>query len=731
MINIDSFLHLSGRSCYIDDFAVPADTLYGAVVYSEIAHGTIQHIDTSAALVQAGVVAILSAKDIPGENQIGGIIPDEPLLAEGTVHYFGQPIVLILATSLHEAQAARKRVKVQIDPLPVISDPRLACAEHMLIMPPRTMQRGEVKKALGQCATVVQGKAESGGQEHLYLETQGAIALPQEGSALKIISSTQGPTAVQKTVSRILGIARHLIEVEVGRLGGGFGGKEDQASAWAALAALGAYHTGKAVKLVLPRHDDMRMTGKRHPYSSDYTIGIDEQGLILAFTATYYQNAGAAADLSPAVLARTLFHATNCYHIPNVALTGYSCRTHLPPNTAFRGFGGPQGMFVIESALRHAAEAAGLDAIEVQRLNLLSNDRSFHYGQKVQGCHAVSSWERCYEGYQVAKQRVRISEHNKSNHRLKKGMAMMPICFGISFTNTPMNQAGALVHIYGDGSVAVSTAAVEMGQGVSTKIAQVAAETLGIPVHLVRVLSTTTSRIANTSPTAASAAADLNGKATQKACLALRARLDAIAQECAAQQLSWQQLIETAYLRRCSLSEHAYYATPDLHWDEKSQSGKPFAYHVYGTAYCEVSVDILKGTYSIDKVQLVHDAGTSMNREIDRGQIEGGLLQGIGWLTVEELLFSPEGKPLTDTLSTYKVPDIYHGPRELEVEFLDNSAHESAILNSKAVGEPPLMYGIGVFFALREALRAAKTDKIFPFIAPLTPERVFMQLHGE
>ncbi len=750
MINIDSLNHVSGKSCYIDDVPVPSNTLYGAVVYARIAHGTLKAIDYHAALQLAGVHAVLVAKHIPGENQIGGIIPDEPLLAEGEVHFYGQALGLILADSLYQAQQATALVKVSIDPLPAVTDPREAARKNMLIMPAKQLSRGCVKKALNQCATVVHGRADSGGQEHLYLEPQGAIAFPQEGQALRIVSSTQGPTAVQRGVCRVLGIARHLVEVEVGRLGGAFGGKEDQATLWAALAALGAWHSGRPVKLVLSRHDDMRMTGKRHPYSSDYRIGIDEQGLILAYSATFYQNAGASADLSPAVLARTLFHATNSYFIPHVELIGYSCRTHLPPNTAFRGFGGPQGMFVIESAIRHIAEAAGMDPTEIQRLNLINEAHSFPYGQQALGAQAARCWQQCTQTYALPKIRAKVDRYNAKHKRYKKGMAMMPICFGISFTNTPMNQAAALVHVYGDGSVGISTAAIEMGQGVSTKIVQVAATTLGILPQLIRIFPSSTRTIANTSPSAASATADLNGKACQIACTNIRERLLALAAEllklsktndlrlvagsvyCGDQPqgLTWQELVGAAYLRRISLSEHGYYATPDLYFDEKTGSGQPFAYHVYGSAVCQVTVDTLLGTYQIDAVKIVHDGGSSMNPSIDLGQIEGALAQGIGWLTVEELLFSSDGRPLTDTLSTYKIPDIYHGPKEIQVAFLENSTHPQAIFNSKAVGEPPLMYGIGVFFALRDALRAARPTSLQAFTAPLTPERVLMQLHA-
>ena len=525
MNHLDPNRHVRGESQYLDDVPVQQGTLYAAVFESPLAHGVLRSLDFSAALTAPGVARVLTAADIPGINQIGGIVADEPLLAEGHVHFRGQPVALVLARTEAQAHAALKLIKVEIDPLPVITDPRVAAAQGELIVPPRTFKIGDSQAAWASCAHVFEGVAESGGQEHLYIETQGAYAFPTEMGGVRMISSTQGPTAVQRHTAHVLGLGMHQVEVDVTRLGGGFGGKEDQATPWGALAALGAFVTKKPVKLVLDRMADMRMTGKRHPYSSDFKIGFDADLKIVAYEVTFFQNAGAAADLSPAVLERTLFHATNAYFVPNVTATAFSCRTNLPPNTAFRGFGGPQGMFVIESALAKAAEELGVPACEIQRRNLLREGDLFSYRQPAEMCHAEQAWDTAAREFDLAGMRAEVEQFNQTNKLKKKGLAVMPICFGISFTKTPMNQTRALVHIYSDGSVGISTGAVEMGQGVNTKIAQVAARTLGISISRIKIETTNTTRVANTSPSAASATADLNGKATEMACAALRERL--------------------------------------------------------------------------------------------------------------------------------------------------------------------------------------------------------------
>jgi xanthine dehydrogenase large subunit len=745
----DILLHVRGASHYVRDIPAPQGTLHAVPVPSPVAHGKIRKIETAAAAAAPGVVAVLAARDIPGQNQIGSIIQDEPLLAADVVEYIGQPVALIVAESQEAARFARALIKLDIEPLPAVFDPRQAYARGELIGPARTFSLGDVDKAWPLCRVVVAGRADTGGQEHMYLETQSALAVPRDDGGLKVYSATQSPTAVQRAIARVLGLAMHQVEVDVPRLGGGFGGKEDQATAWAALAALAAFRLGKPVRLVLSRHEDGRFTGKRHPYSSDYKIGLAEDGRILAYEAAFYQNAGASADLSPAILERTLFHATNSYFIPNVKATAASCRTNLPPFTAFRGFGGPQAMFVLEAAITHAARELGLPTQDVQRRNLLKRSDELPYGQRIESDSPVRCWDELDKRHGLAAARARIDAFNRGHALTKKGLAVMPVCFGISFTNTMLNQAAALVHVYTDGSVGVSTAAVEMGQGVHRKIRRVAALTLGIDPDRIRMESTNTSRVANTSPTAASSGADLNGQAARLACLQILERLkQALAAErgcppdhihiergevaCAHERLdlTWERLVAWAYARRIPLSAYASYATPGVHFDKSKEKGRPFAYHAVGTALIEATVDGLRGVSRIDSVRIVHDIGRSLDPAVDQGQIEGAVVQGIGWMTSEELVVSPEGKLLTDSLATYKVPDINDSP-EMSVTFLEEAEPPEGILGSKTVGEPPLMYGIGAYFAILDALRAFRPELRLEFRAPMTAERTFRALFPE
>lgn len=748
MKNTDSYTHLRGESVYLDDIPVQQGTLYAAVFDSPVAHGKITALHTAAAAAMPDVVHVITAADIPGENQIGGIVPDEELLASTHVHFCGMPIAMVLARTDEAARAAVKKITVTIDPLPVITDPREAKEKGELIIPPRTFRLGDTDSVWAQCTHIFEGRADTNGQEHLYIETQGAYALPQENGAIRIYSSTQGPTAVQRTAARVLGMRMNQVEVDTARLGGGFGGKEDQATTWGVLCALGAFVSKKPVKYSLHRMEDMRMTGKRHPYSADYKIGLDSNLKILAYEVVFYQNAGAAADLSPAVMERTLFHCTNSYFIPHVKATAYSCRTNLPPNTAFRGFGGPQGMFVIEAAIARAAAALGIPAYQVQQKNLLQTGDEFPYGQLADS-EAASCWNRADAIFSLAKTEKEIQEFNAANRLQKKGMAVMPICFGISFTKTLMNQARSLVHVYTDGSIGISTGAVEMGQGVNTKMLQVAEKIFSVSPGRIKVHSTNTYRIANTSPTAASAAADLNGKATALACQAILERLLQVAAThfnvpAAAVQVNgeqvllngkqtdwdWNKLVQTAYVQRISLSEHAHYTPPGLHYDAAVEKGHPFAYHVYGTAIITATVDCLRGTYDFDSVNVVHDFGNSMNTLIDTGQCEGGIVQGIGWMTMEEIVYDREGKLRSNALSTYKVPDIYSVPAEIRIVPLETEKENPAIFRSKAVGEPPLMYGIGAYFALHNAILAFNPAAKVPCAAPMTPEKVLMSLYG-
>jgi xanthine dehydrogenase large subunit len=747
--NIDSANHVTGKSIYVDDIPVMEGMLFVKVFDSPIAHGKIKSLDFSAAAQMEGIVKIFSYKDVPGENQIGGIIQDEPLLADHEVHFRGQPVLLIVAENEDAAEEAFKEIKIEIEPLPIITDPREAFAQGKLLSPSRKFTMGNVKEAFSNSKYIFEGQTESGGQEQLYLETQGAYAYPTEHDSVKIFSSTQGPTQVQRTVARVLGVGMNKVEVDVPRLGGGFGGKEDQASAWGAMAAMVAWVLKRPAKCIPHRMEDMRMTGKRNPYSSDYKIGLDENLKIIAYETTFYQNGGAAADLSPAILERTLFHATNSYHIPNVFVTAHSCKTNLPPNTAFRGFGGPQGMFVMEAAIDHAAKKLKVDVDVIQRKNMMDNGDEFPYGQIVKECQAKNCWDEATDIYNVESVKKEVEWFNKENQFYKKGWSLMPVCFGISFTNTMMNQARALVHVYSDGTVGVSTGAVEMGQGVNSKMLQVAAACFGISQQKIKLETTNTTRVANTSPSAASSTADLNGKALLDACNQIKERLfsfikteltdnedeiieikdEVVYINDEASIFNWKNLVQQAFMKRINLSAKGHYATPIINFDKKIEKGHPFAYHVYGTALTIVTIDCLRGTYEVDAVKVVHDFGSSMNRSVDLGQCEGGIVQGIGWMTMEEIIYNADGKLLSNALSTYKIPDIYSVPKILDVKFLNTDGNDMAIFKSKAVGEPPLMYGIGAYFAIRNAVLAFNPAAYITYNAPITPEKVLMGLY--
>ncbi|MCZ7603314.1 MAG: molybdopterin-dependent oxidoreductase [Melioribacteraceae bacterium] len=749
MKSSDVIKHVKGESIFVDDMPVPQGTLYASVFDSKIAHGKITKLDLSETLKVPGVVKVITYKDIPGENQIGNIIPDEHLLAEGTVQFIGEPIAIVIAETEMIAKKAKSKIKIEYEELTPITDPREAYEKGSLIIPPRIFSMGDVENSFNDCEYIIEDRIEISGQEHLYLETQGAVAVPSEGRGIKIYSSTQGPTAVQSTAAKVLNLKMHQVEVDVLRLGGAFGGKEDQATPWAVMAALGAKLTNKPVKLILHRHDDLRMTGKRHPYSADYKIGLSKDYKILAYEVTFYQNAGAAADLSPAVLERTLFHTTNSYFIPNVKATAISCKTNLPPNTAFRGFGGPQGMFVIESAIHKAANKIGIEPYIIQKKNLLAEGNKFYYGQIAERVNASRCWNKAETKYSFDTIKSSVEEFNKHNTLKKKGVSFMPVCFGISFTNTMMNQASALVHIYTDGSVSVSTAAVEMGQGVNEKMINIASKVFSIDKAKVKVESTNTTRVANTSPTAASSAADLNGNALLFACISLLARLKKhaayllklddennikivdgkILHNGKETELDWNKLIRSVNQHRISLTAQAFYATPDIYFDKKKEQGHPFAYHVYGTAITEVTVDCLRGTYEIDSVKVVHDYGKTLNHAIDLGQVEGGIVQGIGWMTVEELVQDNKGRLNSNSLSTYKIPDIYSAPKKIETYFLEESENPYGPFKSKAVGEPPLMYGIGAFFAISNAVKAFNPNVELKYSSPITHEKTLMQLY--
>ncbi|MCK5882599.1 MAG: molybdopterin-dependent oxidoreductase [Bacteriovoracaceae bacterium] len=746
--NIDSVGHLRGESIYVDDIAIREGTLYGAVFGSPVAHGNIKKIDISKALKMNGVHSVITHKDIISNNQVGGIIQDQPLLAEDKVMHVGQAIAMILADTEENARLALCGIEMEIEELPIITCPREAQQKGELLVPSRTFSLGDTDFAYKACDYVIEGTAEINGQEHLYLETNGSYAWPTENGDMKICSSSQAPAHIQEAVHKVTGLPIHKIEVEVNRVGGAFGGKEVQGDFWAAMVGIACHKYKRPVKLVLHRHDDMIMTGKRHPYEFNYKIGFDKDFKIRSYEVECFQNGGAFADISPAIMERTLFHGTASYNIPNAKITVHSCRTHLPPNTAFRGFGAPQGMFVIESALYKASRLHNVNYEEIQYKNLIKDGDIFPYGQIAERSNAQSCFDDLKETYDLDKMHREADEFNKNSTTSKKGVAVYPLCFGISFTKTGLNQGMSLVHIYADGSVSISTGVIEMGQGVNTKIIQVAASTFSIDPSRIKIHATNTTRIANAAPTAASSGADLNGAATEVACRNILKRIKGHAAKLLGTQaekviikdeiiyvdncpseLTWNALITDCIWNRVCVSEHGHYSSPGIYFDKEREKGRAFTYHVYGTAAASVTVDCLRGTYDIDSVKIVHDFGTSINPHLDFGQVEGALLQGIGLVTNEELVYNEKGKLISDSLSSYKVPDIQFAPEDIEIKALDTAPAENAIFGSKAVGEPPLMYGFSVYFALQNAIRAFNSNGELKCKSPMTHKRCLEALY--
>lgn len=740
---------VTGRARFVGDDPAPAGMLHVAVVPSPVARGHLRGVEVSAALSMPGVVVVLTARDIPGVNQVGGILPDETLLADGEVAFVGEPVAVVAATDPHQAREAAKRVLLDIEEEPPLLTIDEAVRRQSYVGPVRRIERGDPDGAFATAPHVLSGVARSRGQEHFYLETQRCRAVPEEDGALTLYSSTQNPTEVQRMVAAVLGLPRHAICVDVRRLGGGFGGKEAQATPWACLAALVAHRTGRAAELVLDRGEDMRWTGKRHAYSSPWRIAFDGEGRILAWEVELRSNAGAVADVSTSVLERSMLHAENAYAIPSVRIIGRPCRTNLPPATAFRGFGAPQGVFAIESAVERMARFLGLDSLEIRRRNAYHEGDVTPYGQVVTGCMAREVLDRVAELSDWDRRREAAAAFNRGSPTLRKGLAVTPVKFGISFTAAFLNQAGALVHVYGDGSVSVSHGAIEMGQQVNAKIAQAVADALGVPLARVRIESTNTRRVANMSPTAASSGADLNGAAALDAARQISARLRPLAAAILADRssgldadpehvrfrggrvfddrapdriLAFEDVVAAAYLRRVDLAAHGFWSTPGVEFDRDAGRGTPFAYFVFGAAVSEVTVDLLTGRTTVDSVTIVHDVGVSMNPAVDLGQVHGAFVQGQGWCTGEEVVLDDRGRTLSDSATTYKVPTIGDVPTRFLVEMMENPRGPRVLLGSKAIGEPPFIYGESVFFAVSDALASLGA---WPDLAlPASPERV-------
>jgi xanthine dehydrogenase large subunit len=737
--------HVTGAARYLDDVPTVPGTLEAALVLSPLAHARVGRIDLARALAAPGVVAAVTAADIPGKNDIAPIRSDEPALAAGVVEYEGQPVAAIAAATLDEARAAAKLVDVAYEPLPPVLSIDEAMARESFVSPPQTMIRGEVEPALAAAPHRLSGELRCGGQDHFYLEGQIAIAIPGEGSDMQVWSSTQHPTEVQHGVAHLLGLPFNAVTVEVRRMGGAFGGKESQATIIAGIAAVLAWKARRPVKLRLPRDDDMRATGKRHPFLIRYEVGFDRDGHILALDLTLAADGGSVADHTPAVLTRALCHADNCYFLPNVRFRGLPCKTNTVSNTAFRGYGGPQGMLAIETVVELVARRLGLPVDTVRRRNFYGIGRNdvTPYGMTVEDNiieRVVDELERTVE---LAAWRRDIVNFNRYSPAVKKGLATMPIKFGISFNRPALNQAGALVHVYTDGSVVLNHGGTEMGQGLFIKVAQVVSEVFAIDLDHIRVSATSTAKVPNTSATAASSGSDLNGMAALDAASQIRARMTAVAADhfgvpageivfdsnrvyAGNQSVSFAELAALAWEKRVSLSAAGFYRTPKIHWDFATGSGRPFYYFVYGAAAAEVAVDTLTGESRVLRAELLQDCGRSLNPAIDLGQIEGAFVQGMGWLTTEELWWDPDGRLRTHGPSTYKIPGSRDVPPVFNARILrDAPNREATIFRSKAVGEPPLMLAISVWLAIRDAIASLADHRLAPRLdAPATPERV-------
>lgn len=738
-------LHVSGQALYTDDIPLPSNTLHAAFGLSSIAHGRIRTLDLEPVQSFPGVFAIATAADVPGENNYGSAVHDDPIFAPGLVEYVGAPLFAVAADTYSVARKAARCAKVAYEPLPAILDIRVALAANATVLPTQRLVRGRPHEALAEAPHRLEGTVHVGGQDHFYLEGQIAVAIPQEDGAMLIQSSTQHPSEVQQIVAHALAKHANQVTVQCRRMGGGFGGKETQPALIAAAAAVLAHKTGRPIKLRLDRDTDMLMTGKRHDFLADYDVGFDSSGRIVALTVMLASRCGYSADLSGPVNDRAMMHIDNAYFLENVEIVSHRCKTHTVSNTAFRGFGGPQGMVVIEQIVDSIARVLGKDPLSVRRRNFYgSHERNVtHYGQPVEDNLVHIIVDRLAESSHYHERRRQIGAWNATQPPVRRGIALTPVKFGISFTATLFNQAGALVHVYTDGSVLLNHGGTEMGQGLFTKVAQIVATEFGLPLEAIRVSATDTSKVPNTSATAASASADLNGKAAQAAAQTIRGRLTQFACETysvagtdvrfedgqvfvGSKQMSFAELVQQAYRARVSLSSTGYYRTPKIEYDKNTLRGRPFFYFAYGAAVSEVAVDTLTGEARLLRVDILHDAGRSLNPAIDLGQIEGGFLQGVGWLTSEELWWNERGELRTHAPSTYKIPTARDWPPQWHVQMLDGRPNsEDTIYRSKAVGEPPLMLAISTLMAIRDAIASCGPALALPdLVAPATPEAV-------
>lgn len=737
-------LHVQGEAAYIDDIREPAGTLHVAPGLSPVARGRLVGLDLAKVKAAPGVVAVLAACDIPGKNDVSPAFGDDPLFAEGEVIFHGQVVFAVVAHTRDEARRAARLAQFEIEAVEPAISTQAAAARAEKVLPDFDFGRGDVGAGLAGAAHRLEGRLAIGGQEHFYLEGQAALAIPGEGDML-VHSSTQDPTEVQHVVARVLGLPDAFVTVETRRMGGAFGGKESQASQTAALAALAAHVTGRPCKLRLDRDDDFVITGKRHAFLADWKIGHDDEGRICAYDVQLDANCGCSADLSTGVVDRAMFHSANCYFAPAVSVRSRRLRSDIVSATAFRGFGGPQGMLVIERAMEAIAHATGRDPLDVRKANLLAPGRDLMpYGMKVEELDTLPALiERLEATSDYRARRAEIAAHNATDPIIRRGIALTPVQFGISFTLVHMNQAGALVHVYQDGSIHLNHGGTEMGQGLFTKVAQIVAEEFGVPLNSVRITATNTAKVPNASPTAASSGTDLNGMAARLAAGAIKTRMAGVAAALwdlpvedisfregmvfgGNDSISFRDLARRCREARVQLSEAGFYKTPHLDWNRAQKTGRPFLYFAYGAACSEVALDTLTGETKVLRTDILHDVGRSLNPAIDIGQIEGGFVQGMGWLTSEELVFDAKGKLLTHAPSTYKIPVASDVPCDLRVALFDNANREDTIYRSKAVGEPPLMLAISVYCAILDALHGLAPHRPVALDAPATPERILM-----
>jgi len=754
-------LHVSGQAMYVDDMPVLAGTLYAAAGLSTCAHGRITHLDLSAVAAAEGVRVVVTAQDIH-HNNCGPIIADEPIIAGDEVSFYGQVIFAVAADTMQQARAAVRLARVEYEVLAPILTIEQAIAAESWVLPPVQIARGEADARLAESAHRLQGSAVVGGQEHFYLEGQVSYACPKEDDTLHVLCSTQHPSEMQHLIAHAVGYRAHQVSVETRRMGGGFGGKESQSAQWACIASILALKTGQPVKLRLDRDDDMVATGKRHGFAYEWEVGFDDAGRITGLAIQLAANCGFSADLSGPVNDRAICHVDNAYFLDAVTIRSLRCKTHTVSNTAFRGFGGPQGMFPIEYIMDDIAYALGKDPLDVRLINFyddvaqlathLDHPRNTTpYGTTVTDNILPMLVRTLAERSHYRARREAVSRFNATSLTIKKGIALTPVKFGISFNATHYNQAGALVHVYSDGTVLVNHGGTEMGQGLYSKIRQIVAHEFGLPLADVRFSATDTTRVPNTSATAASSGTDLNGKAAQAACMTIRTRLATFAGELAhvpmmqvqfsegmvsagAQCWHFRELVQLAYRARIQLWDSGFYKTPDIHWNPEIRFGRPFYYFAYGAAVSEVAIDTLTGESRILRADILHDVGQSINPAIDIGQIEGGFIQGMGWLTSEELFWVQDGPKaghlFTHAPSTYKIPTALDIPPIFNVQLFDNHNIENTIHRSKAVGEPPFMLALSVFSALRDAVTAAVTDASSAPVhkshldAPATPEAI-------